>query len=206
MRIKEITKSIEKEGLFAGRPAVFIKTYGCELNCSWCPSRDAVEGDDYTEMSSADIVNRVLDTGIVNVTITGGEPLLHDDIKYLVKLLRIRRINVNIETSGACDLSALPFLGRATITLGYKLPSSGMSDKMIISNFKYLSRYDVLKFVVGSDSDLTEIKNILDLYKPVCRIFISPAIVDGVRFDTQKLIDFLIDNKYSTVRLSVPLV
>lgn len=202
MKISEVFTSIEGEGLFAGRPAVFVRTYGCSLNCAWCDTKYANEGGKYDEMTTSEIVNKVLDTGIGNVTITGGEPLLQTDIAELVKKLRMKRINVNIETAGSVDISTLPFLGRATISMDYKLPSSGMMDKMVISNFRYLSRYDVLKFVAGSAEDLAEAKNVIELYRPICRVFVSPVF--GM-IKPEEIVDWLIKNRYSTIRLSLQL-
>ena len=76
MKVSEIFTSIEGEGSRSGMPCVFVRLYGCNLKCSYCDSQYACTGDEYTEMTVDDIAKQVLSTGILNVTITGGEPLI----------------------------------------------------------------------------------------------------------------------------------
>ena len=49
--------------------------------------------------------------------------------------------------------------------MDYKLPSSNMENKMLLDNFKYLSKKDTVKFVSGSIEDLEKAKYIIDKYK-----------------------------------------
>ena len=59
MKVVEIFNSIEGEGKRAGLPCTFIRLFGCNLNCSYCDSRYACEGDGYTVYSVAEILNIV---------------------------------------------------------------------------------------------------------------------------------------------------
>ena len=109
MKVVEKFISINGEGRRAGELAVFIRFKGCNLNCSYCDTKWANEpACDYEELSPDKICEYVSETGIKNVTLTGGEPLLQKDIRSLVeKLLNKSDIRVEIETNGAVDIAPL---------------------------------------------------------------------------------------------------
>ena len=153
MKVSEIFKSIEGEGLRTGLPAVFIRLHGCNLRCSYCDSMYAVEGSDYKQMSVAQILDAVKEfSGITHVTLTGGEPLIHQDVEDLLSLLSSNGYQVNIETNGTVPRKwHFPGL---FYTMDWKCKSSGMSAKMKMENLETLGANDVLKFVVGTTEDL----------------------------------------------------
>jgi 7-carboxy-7-deazaguanine synthase len=96
------------------------------------------------------------------VTLTGGEPLLAANADELVKKLLARGCEVNIETNGSVHVadfrgrvkSKQAGYGKIFFTVDYKLPSSGVSDKMLDANYISLCGGDVLKFVIGSREDV----------------------------------------------------
>ena len=110
MKVVEKFISINGEGRRAGELAVFIRFKGCNLNCSYCDTKWANEpACDYEELSPDEICEYVSETGIKNVTLTGGEPLLQKDIRSLVeKLLNKSDIRVEIETMERLILLPLP--------------------------------------------------------------------------------------------------
>ena len=135
MRVAEKFISINGEGTRAGELAVFVRFTSCNLRCSYCDTMWANEpGCPYEEMSPEQICDYVRSTGIKNVTLTGGEPLLQKDMGELIGLL-IKNccVRVEIETNGAVDLRPFAELpeGRPLFTMDYKLPSSGYEDRMI---------------------------------------------------------------------------
>ena len=78
MRVAEKFISINGEGTRAGELAVFVRFTGCNLRCSYCDTMWANEPDcPYEEMIPEQICEYVRSTGIKNVTLTGGEPLLN---------------------------------------------------------------------------------------------------------------------------------
>jgi 7-carboxy-7-deazaguanine synthase len=44
MRVSEIFRSLQGEGVLIGTPTVFIRTVGCNLECSWCDTEYSREG------------------------------------------------------------------------------------------------------------------------------------------------------------------
>ena len=103
--------SINGEGVKAGELAVFVRFKGCNLNCEYCDTRWANTSDVRSEsMSIGQIVDEVCKSNINNVTLTGGEPLIHPKIEYLVgELLKDGSIRVDIETNGSVDIRELVF-------------------------------------------------------------------------------------------------
>ncbi len=173
MRICEIFTSIEGEGIRAGKVCTFIRTVGCNLRCGWCDTDYSYEGG--TEMSPAEILDS-LPSDAALVTITGGEPLLQpaDETETLVRGLLARGIKVNFETNGSVDFR--PFLRDGVmITADYKLPSSGMTDRMDMQLLGRLRKCDVLKFVVGSEDDINEMEKVIAELLPACHVFVSPV-------------------------------
>ena len=85
--------SINGEGTKAGQLAVFVRFKGCNLNCVYCDTKWANgETAGYNIMNEFEIYKYIKDTGVKNVTLTGGEPLYRDDIKTFLKT----HVNINI--------------------------------------------------------------------------------------------------------------
>lgn len=84
--VLEVFASIQGEGLFVGRPQVFVRLYGCPLRCTWCdtpgswkvPERHATEGEELflTPFQVATRVAALDPEGARAVSLTGGEPLV----------------------------------------------------------------------------------------------------------------------------------
>lgn len=161
IEISEIFLSIEGEGKRTGLPAVFVRTYGCNLNCSYCDSKYATTSNDYKLMTIPDIVKAVGSFNCMRVTLTGGEPVFQNHWLDLVNELIDSGYEVNIETNGSIDLKDVP-RGRegCFCTIDYKLGSSGMSEHMCLNNFNIqnlrIDNDDVIKFVIGSEEDLNQ--------------------------------------------------
>lgn len=200
MKIVEIFDSIDGEGLRAGKTAAFIRLAGCNLRCLYCDTLYALFGEDepcvYEEMTVDEVMEKV-NTSFGRVTLTGGEPLLHAECAGLVKRLLDEGIEVNIETNGAVDITEfsgkIPDISNMFYTIDYKLPSSGMTDKMIWKNFENLRPCDVVKFVVGSDEDVSVMKSVMDkltdMYEEMPHIY--AGVVFG-SYEPRKLAETII--------------
>ena len=68
-----------------GTPTTFVRFVGCNLDCSWCDTKYAREGGN--EMSIDQIFDQVEEVGTPFVCLTGGEPLLQEDIYKLIETL-----------------------------------------------------------------------------------------------------------------------
>lgn len=86
--------------------------------------------------------------------------------------------------------------------MDYKCPSSGMEDKMLLENIRYLGKSDVLKFVVGTKQDLERALEIIRLFEPSCNIYFSP--VYG-KFEPKEIVNFILSHKLQNCRLQLQL-
>lgn len=162
--VAETFLSINGEGLRAGQLAFFIRFTGCNLTCGYCDTQWANSpGAAYTPMTAEQLYALVKESGARNVTVTGGEPLLQEDIYGLLALLcRDPQLSVEVETNGSLPLK--PFWDipdRPAFTMDYKLPYSGMEPSMYPENLSLLGRQDTVKFVCGSHEDLRRARQLI---------------------------------------------
>lgn len=207
MKYKVVEKfiSVNGEGNMAGQLAVFIRFAGCNLKCSYCDTLWAnnIEKVEYEELSGEDICSYIKKTGIWNVTLTGGEPLLQEEIYQLLELLaKEDNLRVEIETNGSVELSGFTDIlpKRPIFTMDYKLGTSGMEHAMKLTNFEHLQPQDTVKFVVGSMKDLETAKHIVDKYHLTnkCAVHVSP-VFGMIEMDT--MVEYMKQNKMNGVRL-----
>lgn len=205
-RVAEKFISINGEGSRAGELAVFLRFCGCNLNCGYCDTRWANTSDvKYELISAEELVAYVKSTGVKNVTITGGEPLLQTDIAYLIELLGESGSEVEIETNGSVPLKNIVSLSpRPAVTADYKLPSSGMEKYMLTENFAYLTLRDAVKFVVGDICDLVRAEEIINVYELTdrCRVYFSPVFG---KIKPEEIAEFMKARKLNGVRLQLQL-
>ena len=173
----------------------------CNLRCIYCMPEEGVKSLSHAEILTYDEILRICrcaaDLGIRKIKLTGGEPLVHTDSAELVLKLTEIGCDVNIETNGAVDI--VDFLGKVSksdnlfFTIDYKLPSSGMTDKMIWNNFINLRPCDVIKFVIGSDEDMNLtidiVKKLKQVYTEMPHIYLGA--VYGM-YDAQKLVNIML--------------
>lgn len=204
-KVVEIFESINGEGRKAGQLAIFVRLQKCNLNCSYCDTRWA-NGDDapYTLMSEEEIYNKILKSGIKNITLTGGEPLLHENVEILLeKIGKNPNLSLEIETNGSIELEKFSKLKNPPLfTMDYKLPSSKMENKMCLDNFKYLTAKDTVKFVVGTIEDLKKAKEIIERYSLIgkCAVYFSPVFNS---IDPVEIVEFMKKNRLNGVNLQL---
>ena len=203
-KVVEIFESINGEGMRAGELAVFVRMKGCNLSCNYCDTMWANEADcEFEEMTADRIVERVKKSGIKNVTLTGGEPLLQKDADKLLELFSEEKdIRVEIETNGSVNLSPFLKYENTSFTMDYKLPESDMEKYMDLENFKILRKKDTLKFVASSVNDLKKAKDIIEKYDLIGRVNIIFSPVFG-KIELTDIVDFLKDNKLNDVRMQL---
>jgi 7-carboxy-7-deazaguanine synthase len=161
MFITEIFKSIQGEGTRAGLPCIFVRLTGCNLRCTWCDTAYAFHGG--TKMSVADVLACVDELAVRSpegsgaaasvplVELTGGEPLLQEEVYPLAERLLAVGYTVMIETSGERYTGRLP---REVIKIvDVKCPDSGEADTLEMRNLEVLDAKDEVKFVLSTRRD-----------------------------------------------------
>ncbi len=120
MRVIEVFRSIQGEGTRAGEPCAFVRLAGCNLRCAWCDTEHARGGG--TEVTTADLANRIGAMRTRLACITGGEPLIQADTPLLVSRLLDAGHDVQVMTNGSLSLAELD--PRATRVIDVKSPWS----------------------------------------------------------------------------------
>ncbi len=110
LKVSEIFASVQGEGNLIGKPAIFIRFFGCNLQCPFCDSKYAWgKGGSYRSLSVKEIIKEIENlSSIVNLIIfTGGEPLLqnHKLLAELARELERKLFTVAIETNGTIPFS-----------------------------------------------------------------------------------------------------
>ena len=173
LKINEIYYSIQGESSYAGIPCIFVRLTYCNLRCSYCDTEYAFY--DGKEMTIHEIIDKVEEYNCDLVEITGGEPLLQKDCIKLIAELENKNKKILIETGGALSIKEIS--KKTHIILDVKCPSSNMSDRNLLDNFKYIKKTDEIKFVIGNQEDYLWAKNMIKKYKldKKCSILISPV-------------------------------
>ena len=204
-KVVEKFVSINGEGTKAGQLAVFVRFAGCNLNCTYCDTKWANNIDvPYERMTEFEIYDYIKTTGVKNITLTGGEPLLRDGIEKLLKILSSdENLYVEIETNGSVDISMYRDISdNMSFTVDYKLAGSGMEEQMCLLNFEEVSRKDTVKFVVSDMTDLDRTYEIINEYALAdkCSVYISPVFG---KIQPEQIVNFMIEHKLNDVNLQL---
>ena len=188
MKISELFYSIEGEGIEIGRPEIFIRLARCNLRCTWCDTKYALENG--KEMSVDEVIKKVARYPCKSVSITGGEPLLQR-VELLELVQRLKKMDywIQINTNGTIFDEEVFRLANL-ISMDCKCPSSGMkSDFEILKKTKELFNSKTqFKFVVSDMKDYEYAKRIVSSIDALYTIF-QPEW--NSRKFTRKLVDLV---------------
>lgn len=141
--VHSIFLTVQGEGPFAGRPAVFIRLAGCNLQCPGCDT-------EYTEGRQKMTVSSVVQTVLTFVSphnspslvvITGGEPF-RQNISPLCEALDNFNFDIQVETNGTLPHS--PHLLPSVVIVCS--PKTGKMNPLLAA------RVNHLKYVLHQDS------------------------------------------------------
>jgi 7-carboxy-7-deazaguanine synthase len=202
MFITEIFKSIQGEGTRAGLPCVFVRLTGCNLRCTWCDTAYAFHGG--KKMSVDEVMARVGELAgaekiVPLVELTGGEPLLQEEIYPLAERLVAAGYTVMIETSGEKFVGRLP---RDVIKIvDVKCPDSGEADTFDMKNLDAVAENDEIKFVISSRKDYDfarEFTREHRLNEKVRQVLFSPVFDDPEGkwkgLDPRQLVEWMLED------------
>ena len=174
LTINEIFYSVQGESSYAGRPCVFVRLTACDLRCSWCDTPYAFhEG---AKRSLEQILEEVEAFACPLVEVTGGEPLLQEDVYPLMERLLEDGRTVLLETGGHRSTARVP--DRVVTILDVKCPGSGEAGKNDWSNLDRLRPHDEVKFVVKDRADYEYARDVItrhDLATRAAAVHVSPV-------------------------------
>jgi 7-carboxy-7-deazaguanine synthase len=174
LTVNEIFYSIQGESTRAGQPCVFVRLTACDLRCSWCDTEYAFyEG---RKQSVDEVVTAVEQHNCPLVEITGGEPLLQEDVYALMNRLLANGRTVLLETGGHRPIDRVPT--EVVKIVDVKCPGSGEVEKNEWSNLDRLSPHDEVKFVVKDRADYEFARDVIqrrNLATRCAAVLISPV-------------------------------
>lgn len=195
MQISEIFYSIQGEGILAGVPSLFIRTSGCNLRCTWCDTPYTSWNPEGTPMRLGAILAQARRDWPNHVVITGGEPMIAQQIVLLTKQLRevLSGIHITIETAGTvfepveCDLMSIsPKLANSVPVhrdggIFAKMHEEKRRDPKVLK--KLIRKYDYqLKFVISTREDVTEAMDLVrEIKADTGKVILMP---EGTHFET----------------------
>ncbi|MEO0271195.1 MAG: 7-carboxy-7-deazaguanine synthase QueE [candidate division WOR-3 bacterium] len=158
--VSEIFESIQGEGPFIGKRAVFLRLAFCNLKCSFCDTDYTWKGEiKYKRMSLKEVEEKILKYNINHLVITGGEPLLWEKFFFpLVENLLAKRFLIEVETNGTIE-SFLP--QDVHFNVSPKLSNSGepYEKRIKINVLKSFNKREkaIFKFVIEKEEDIYEV-------------------------------------------------
>jgi 7-carboxy-7-deazaguanine synthase len=166
LTINEIFHSIQGESTHSGRPCVFVRLTACNLRCSWCDTPYAfTEG---RKMSLDDVMQQVDAYDCKLVEITGGEPLLQDEVYPLMDRLLAAGRTVMVETGGHLSIGNVPVPVIKIVDV--KCPGSSESHRNDWDNLERLAAHDEVKFVIKDRADYEFARDVVRRYRLIGRI------------------------------------
>ena len=181
MQVVEIFKSIQGEGTLIGSPMVFIRLWGCNMNCTWCDTRyswapefkNITNRDNFTPEA---LVQYLLNhfPEITWFNFTGGEPTLwEEEIQQVTKLLQKQSKKTCIQTNGK-EWKEQLFHSLDKVCMDIKCPASG--EESDLSSIGKLRKQDEIKLVLGSQEDVDYAKEIISSYQTNASIIVQPVL------------------------------
>jgi 7-carboxy-7-deazaguanine synthase len=176
MRIAELFWSLQGEGRLTGVESVFVRACGCNLRCGYCDTAYASWSPEGVEMPVEEILHKSEKLAVSgtkkHVVLTGGEPMIFDELVPLSRAFKESGWHVTIETSGtrylavACDLMSI------SPKLSNSMPSDSEDSRVRAMHEsarhvpevieRLAAEYDYqFKFVVGTSADCREVEDYL---------------------------------------------
>lgn len=177
MQVKNLLQAIPRT-LFSNAPmdAQLIVTRRCNLSCGYCS-----EYDNFSDPVPLGDLKRRIDSlhrlGSANITLLGGEPLMHPDIEELVRY-SARKSNVSMVTNGFLlrngVIESLNDAGLNNLTVSVDtlhhdpsrfIQKSFRSLKTRLERLQRLARFDVHVTAVLCDSSKDDFKELIEEIK-----------------------------------------
>jgi len=197
--ITEFFKSIQGESTLSGVPTAFVRLSGCNLRCKYCDSAYTFERGE--EFSLNEVMDQVEKMNCPYVCITGGEPLLQQNVYTLCHELAIKGYKVSIETNGSLHIKERPDCTK--FVLDIKCPSSGEEKKNIFENLPILQPEDEVKFVLSDKKDYLYAKHIIEKYNLTNKVIVLLSPVFRI-LEPRHIVEWMLENDLN-VRLNLQL-
>jgi len=191
MRIAEIYRSVQGEGLLTGVPSVFVRASGCNLRCWFCDTPYTSWQPEGHDMPVDEIVAQVEEWDTRHVVVTGGEPMLFAELIPLCSRLGEIGRHITIETAGTLHLPVACELMSISPKFSSSAPSAAAHPRWHRRHERERHRPEVirrlvaeydyqLKFVIDTPADLDDVSRYLAEVPEICRerVLLMPQGID----------------------------
>ena len=173
----EIFESLQGEGRNVGRPCVFVRFAGCNLNCPWCDTETARKFD----LTLDELVAEVKTHKAKSVILTGGEPTIQQGMPELVARLKAEDYWIAVETNALVDADWLAFVDYVACS-----PKAEFADRY--AQACALRRADEVRVVASSEKVAAFCRQIRKAISAT-DYYVSPCDHDGeIDFATAKTV------------------
>ena len=195
-KIAEIFDSVQGEGIYSGVRQVFIRFFGCNLNCAFCDTPLEV----YSEKTQGEVQDDVLKYSDFHyVSLTGGEPLCQADfLKDLLPDLRASRCKIYLETNGTLPQELQKIIDDVDIiAMDIKLPSSTQGVSLWAEHEDFLKvalkKEVFVKMVITPETDhgdIVQARAIIKNTDPCIPVVLQPSWPDNCAKLSEKMVSF----------------
>jgi len=197
VRVSEIYKSVQGEGILTGTPSIFVRASGCNLRCWFCDTPHSSWTPEGEDLSVAEILGRIELLNVDHVVLTGGEPMLFAEMIPLCEQIHQAGRHITIETAGTLHLPVACDLMSISPKLSNSAPNAKQHPRWhsrheqtrnqlaivqrLIDEYPYQ-----LKFVVAQPEDGEEVLAYLQQLRGVdrSRVMLMPEGTDQARLDS----------------------
>jgi 7-carboxy-7-deazaguanine synthase len=194
MHIAEIYTSLQGEGFLTGTESIFVRASGCNLRCWFCDTPYTSWRPAGEDLGVPEILKRVGQWPAGHVVITGGEPMLFDDLEQLCEALHGRGKHITIETAGTVYLSVRCDLMSISPKLSNSTPSLEMAGawrerhertrhapdvvRRLVAEYEYQ-----VKFVIDQPADCNEVETYLAGFPEIdrSRVLLMPQGTEAAK-------------------------
>jgi 7-carboxy-7-deazaguanine synthase len=102
LQINDLFWTLQGEGRWSGRRALFVRLPFCNYDCPWCDT----EYNSFKKITEEEFLQFTKQEPARFAVITGGEPMAHKDLARIIMLLKKQGFEIACETNGSLPIPA----------------------------------------------------------------------------------------------------
>ena len=174
--IIEIFSSFQGEGTLIGQRQIFVRFAGCNLNCSYCDTKNSISEKEGILMTPAQVVSKIesiLTPDCQTISFTGGEPSLYPE--FINEVSKLTNLDIMLETNGTLPANIDSIDNLDIVSLDIKLKEQFDGD-------------------FNEDIFLNEIKSLNLLMEKSINVYCKVVILPSLKIESFEEVIKKIDN------------